>query len=787
MTRTNLRRNGAATLTGLACAASIALVPTAADAAAKGPDLTVFSPAVDRGTVVEGGTLTVTHRVKNPGTVKAGAAHTRYYLTRDPAASLAERRASRTNPRSALADVLLAGTTATPSLAPTKQSPVLRAKVTVPVGVRPGTYRVLACADDRGVVRERTETNNCAAATRPVVVTAAPGTADLTLAQYADTATWPEDESLSLQWMKIGCGMTQPARTMSTAAALTGIEAFVESGTDSNAVQRVASSGMADTAAEAQNLAAAAVAEGSPGLAIAALLRARQLEPRIGTHHVNLAALATSVGLPNEALALLDGAVGLDHRPTPFGMRPQVMSLVVRGQALVMTGRLPAARSAYAAARVAEPLLSEADAGLAVVEACAGNDALAMRYARAARLRSDEPRKATEDPTRPEKERPRAALDLSKGVATPLRRLPMAETPAQGVRMTAQYDDIDAGFQAEIAAEQAEADAIRERMDAADEARTRAEIERRAGISALAYQVGTGDDVAEQLQTLVHDQLDEISAHREEFFGGGTGELSWTYRDLSDEATESCEEADDFDGCYLQEMNATCRPALSAAHTEWRGLMGRAQLLAEQYVAELSTQMSAYAANLADPDAHRDVLLQVEGAERATYALLVQQAQQWTGLERLHERECVTPLEVQPEPTPEDVDAASPGRCPKLMKAISVIATLGPSELKIECEKVSQELAVEAIPFLNSFIEVAYDFRSGKVTVFAGSKFKAGVGPVEAGFKSGLYVTTDGQGSFSDVGWRVGPDAAVSATPVQVQAYEEMIDLSFVSAPSTGP
>ena len=56
-----------------------------------------------------------------------------------------------------------------------------RSSVTIPLGATPGTYRVLACADDFGIVAESDEGNNCRASTqavalgRPDLVTTAVG------------------------------------------------------------------------------------------------------------------------------------------------------------------------------------------------------------------------------------------------------------------------------------------------------------------------------------------------------------------------------------------------------------------------------------------------------------------------------------------------------------------------------------------------------------------------------------------------------------------------------------
>jgi hypothetical protein len=46
--------------------------------------------------------------------------------------------------------------------------------VTIPPGTTPGSYFLLACADDAGQVIESAETNNCRASTGQVTMTVGP-------------------------------------------------------------------------------------------------------------------------------------------------------------------------------------------------------------------------------------------------------------------------------------------------------------------------------------------------------------------------------------------------------------------------------------------------------------------------------------------------------------------------------------------------------------------------------------------------------------------------------------
>ena len=75
---------------------------------------------------------------------------------------------------------------------------------------------------------------------------------------------------------------------------------------------------------------------------------------------------------------------------------------------------------------------------------------------------------------------------------------------------------------------------------------------------------------------------------------------------------------------------------------------------------------------------------------------------------------------------------------------------------------------------------MTYDFKAGKITVYAGSQGEVGAGPLKADFKSGIYVTATQQG-FEDVGWRVGPSYTVGNGPATF-GQSDTVDMSFVGA-----
>ncbi len=97
--------------------------------------------------VLVGGTLSIVHTTKNLGSASAGPTTTRYYLSRDAARGEG--------------DVALGATSAEPTLvAGGASNPAATLSAVIPA-VAPGTYHLIACANDSHPVSETSATNNC--------------------------------------------------------------------------------------------------------------------------------------------------------------------------------------------------------------------------------------------------------------------------------------------------------------------------------------------------------------------------------------------------------------------------------------------------------------------------------------------------------------------------------------------------------------------------------------------------------------------------------------------------
>jgi subtilase family serine protease len=111
------------------------------------PDLTETSVTDPPATIADGSSFSVIDTVQNNGSVTASASITRYFLSTT---------GSKTGARQ------LSGNRAVPSLTAGATS-TGTVTVTVTTGTAAGTYVLLACADDTGLVPESNESNNCKA------------------------------------------------------------------------------------------------------------------------------------------------------------------------------------------------------------------------------------------------------------------------------------------------------------------------------------------------------------------------------------------------------------------------------------------------------------------------------------------------------------------------------------------------------------------------------------------------------------------------------------------------
>ncbi|HYH59440.1 MAG TPA: hypothetical protein VD790_09505 [Thermoleophilaceae bacterium] len=753
----------------LAALAALSTLALAAPADAAKPNLKATDVSAPPKTVAEYSEFKVRDTVKNVAKKKrAGASTVRYYLSTDAGRSLREREQSKTNPRTAVSDILLEGGRGVPALDPGEKSATKKkkpVKVRVPLGTLAREYFLLACADDRGDVKESKEADNCVVS-KKVAVTPLPGPLQtVTFNDWLlDEPDAEEAENLAI-YKPLACSPT-PATggALTLKRALANIDAFLKAKAPQG-VQQFAQSPAYDDANKAETAAATAVLSESPGAALAALTRAHRLEPKEASHLVNTATLATAVGMPREALALLDASLRLDDKvPSSWGINRQAIQLTNRAHALAALGRFGEAETASEAAAAMEPSLTEPTATGSIAALCQNNMPKAV-------LKRKKARRRTPHPPRP--------IDESVGVEQPLRKLHLPGFPSQAESFQQYYD-----LQQQRLASDLDGQIERQnQLEAALRAKKVSRLTERQGNRLMsAFYAASDTPKLEAAWAAIGKQADELERYRKRFFcrDADCEPENHYYTQFSEEASDVCE-GDPRTNCFEIELNARCRPALKSYHQGWLTRMEKQWTMMNAYHRAVSKRMSAAAANIGDPHRHALALLQIEMMEGDHYAWTMQEGGFWTHDIAVRGDHCVE-IPEDPAIAPEDGEAAEGDPCTSKVKPFNVVLPLGPNAaLKFSCEQI--QFTANGEGWIRAFSEISYDYRAGKLTVFAGSQAEIGA-IVKGDFKSGLYVTVTNQG-FEDAGWRVGPGYTVGAGPAEYNP-SDMVDISFVGIFSGG-
>ena len=217
--------------------------------------------------------------------------------------------------------------------------------VTVPFGTQPGRYHLLACADDRAAVAEAAEGDNCRVATHPESGVEVPtpiqilAEGEYRVDAFSDIFDQPDeaDDVADLRALRPDLLQQPGDGTVSTLpAALASVHAFLAEHAPNGQALFVGTAAYNDAEPRAGGC-GRGDRMGRPGAALAALVRAHELEPIQASHLVNAAAVASSVGLPSEALAMLDAAERLEDPDRPaMGIGRHAVALNNRGTALAM-------------------------------------------------------------------------------------------------------------------------------------------------------------------------------------------------------------------------------------------------------------------------------------------------------------------------------------------------------------------------------------------------------------------------------------------------------------------
>jgi hypothetical protein len=627
-----------------------------------------------------------------------------------------------TDAKHSLADPELAGTVRGSSRARS-------ARVTVPAATPGGSYRLLACVGSA-----------CHASRGKVKILAA--RQDKLLA-FSDAHLIPPSAQLKSELGSIFRMPCVPGgATPSLSRALSDARAFIRAH-DSAGMSKLSASSSTHTAGKAKAVAAGAMAAGKPDAALAAYLDAYRRDSKDPELLIDMAGVMTPLGMPRDALALLDGADALGAPASaPAGFNLQAVSLNNRGYAEMAMCKWAAAQPALHAALALAPAMREARVNLAAVSlATQGTSTTTVKdFAGAVHRNPQVP--VSVDTTGRAVPIAQDVFDMSHPAPSapdlPELKLDQARTPAEVAGFGATYPA--QGYWVTLDNFMFSQRPIAPPMPTGLSPATQHRY------LDILSQLGDLDPSTAALQNRVDKDQQDVEAVLSEYFEGQCGEFCMKWAQSGDPA-------------------AACARS-TQVHSHWLGLM-------HAYLADLLTLIqaeyrhgTALAANLANPTLRADLMATEKTWVFAEYGGITQQAHYWASFmfnANVVDRNTGVGYSAGgcvPNQTPAQ---ALPVTAPKLPDPFSCKATFGDApaiainllvvSLSISCEEVDAEIAAPEL--LGPFISGGYNWVSGQVTVFGG--VKAGGHfldtPLGGELDAGVYITVDRSG-VQDVGVR---------------------------------
>jgi len=508
---------------------------------------------------------------------------------------------------------------------------------------------------------------------------------------------------------------------------------------DTTAAQRaaLATSPMARSVRSLQGVAAAAVADGRPTAALTAMLLAQEKAPKDPAILVSLAGLLARMGMPQEALALLDAADRMPGAlPSPMGINGRAIALNNRGYALLLLKRWADAEPPLRKAMELAPLLSEASKNLALAMAELGKPDEAKRVlyfgvfrsrgqtesaASKAEAAADQgtpanPKSPADVPVESLNKRLRRpinqAYDLSAGLGT---NLPAIHHPANSAevhgfdqmlrRRTAKWSPVSRDLLAR-------AGELRRQLKQRPDSLGKSRAER-----ILAIITGFASYRDAEMTALVEITRRVEKKAREQALAEGQ-DVQQKVRELAQSGKDTSKNRVPIYNEYVDRMHEIARRLEGAKREEWSAKYQR---------------LTGLAANLSDPGWHELAILHIKREEGAAYNSLL------SSVHSVYASGQYIPLADVGDPDGQD-EKPIPS-CPASLKAHGLDVDLEIFSIKFSCDKVEVGVATEG--WLAGFAKVEFGFE-GDISVMAGAKAEAEAGPA-----LGRAIAADSQSSSS--------------------------------------
>lgn len=523
---------------------------------------------------------------------------------------------------------------------------------------------------------------------------------------------------------------------------------MLDRGSSAKARSAMLRSARARTPSGAREVAAAALLENRPLAALAALLDA-EARTKDSQTLVDLAAVLNDLGMPRQALAVLGRVHRFAHLPTPMGIPLQAVLRNEQGLALLRLGHFAQAKRVLGAATRQAPLLHAAAVNLADARICTGGGTAPPVWV-------DPPiEPPVPDPSGTETRDD--AIDLSQGVDGVLPPVVYPTDPSEDQAALGGFGNMAS----EATNDDMTTDTRRGQLDTKWAATNPSALSLVRVATLTTVQTALlGAPAIDGIQSRITADENLLNTTDDNLFG-----------DLAP-IEASCDGAPDFDACF----HPPCEAALKARHSEWHGEMNQfdgdiRSLFALQY-----HDVSGVAANIADPNENQSFLLSGRMLGDFDFQTLMGEA-------TLSIKPFANACGPEPDGTA-DASLSEKGSpaCPAAVKSIKFTVDLEVAKLVVRCEEVG--LGIETPGPISLFAQISHNERTGTTTIVAGGKvglkFPGGFGVSSS---TGIYVTADSSGNFTDAGGRVSPiSGSESGGGGSLSAGPNSMDFSFANA-----
>jgi len=572
--------------------------------------------------------------------------------------------------------------------------------------------------------------------------------AEIILRAFEDSRTLPDVNTVqqTLQEFAPGyCLATLPLNPLTLSQAMASIQQKLDQVAGAGAFE----SALAATAQTNQEvltaMAVGATADKLGPAALVALLAAHQNDPINPKHLVNAAGAAELLGLPNEALALLDAADALGGDfGSPMGINGNATALNNRGYALLLTGQFSQAQTALSSAVALEPHLAEAKKNLGIALLCQGNAPAAAQSFQAGMRRT---------PLQPNLDQ---VFDLSKGLAANLPPVPYPAVPALFPSYQNVWKQLSTEEGSQFNNYESRIAAINQQINQSD-----------LGYTTPPMTLERENDIVEDINGLSGLQFTAQDAPLGDLWSAvtaaQTAETNFTVTTSNQLNVLSGQIAVATSNAQRAALQVQCQTLVKEAHTQWLYDQARLDNATRAFINVWYRDLSGLAENLSQPLLNQRESIEANVDLISQYQLIINEADAYAILVGSYWQSCQGP-EQTGSPEAQSPNPGNSPPCPAILTfgkiSVDLFETLNVS---FNCEQVDITVSTGIGSFvkLGPFVQLSLN-RSGTWTVFSGAQ--ASAANVLSG-QAGFYIQGN-DNAFTAAGVRGG--TSLSAGPIVI-------------------